>query len=82
MPDVSHLQQQLASIRERQAGLRDEAAEREAEEARQAGEIGYLARVTVQATLPHSRPAGDVYTRRNAHQMILRVTALSSAGLP
>ncbi|MDQ6899691.1 MAG: replication protein RepA [Candidatus Dormibacteraeota bacterium] len=59
-----------------------EAAAQEVEEARQAGQLGYMARVTVQASLPVSDPHSQVYVRRNAHKMVLRVTSLKGEGLP
>lgn len=59
-----------------------EAAAQETEEARQAGQLGYMARVTVQASLPVSDPHAQVYVRRNAHKMTLRVTSLKGEGLP
>ncbi len=37
----------------------------EAGEAKQAGTIGFMARTLTQATLPHSKSAGNEFTRRN-----------------
>jgi Plasmid encoded RepA protein len=54
----------------------------ELEEARSAGEVGYMARIVVQANLPHSDPHTMVFERTNGELMTLRMTALSRAGLP
>lgn len=37
------------------------------EEAREAGALGYMARMLVQATMPHSKPKEASFTRRNGH---------------
>lgn len=37
----------------------------EAQDAREAGALGYMARALVQATLPHSRPETNEFERRN-----------------
>jgi len=53
----------------------------EAEEAQEAGAIGFMARALVQATLPHKRVTGSEFTRRNgAYTMTLM--APSHIGLP
>lgn len=52
----------------------------EIEEARQAGQLGFYARVLTQATMPHSRPAGIQLVRRNG-SLTLRMTA-AGPGLP
>jgi hypothetical protein len=44
--------------------------------------VGFMGRIVVQATLPHRDPHAPVYERMNAHQMTLRLTALTRAGLP
>lgn len=54
---------------------------RELEEARQAGELGYMARVFAQVTLPHSRVVGPEYVRRNG-LLTLSVMAPSVVGIP
>lgn len=53
----------------------------EAEEAKRAGKVGYMARSLVQATLPHKATPGSEFVRRNG---ILTLTILtpSSIGLP
>jgi len=51
------------------------------EDAKDAGELGYLARVMVQATMPHSRPAGHEFTRRNG-DLTLSIHAPAAIGLP
>lgn len=53
----------------------------EAEQAREAGSVGYMARVLVQATMPHSRPETTEYTRRNGN-LTVSMTAISDIGLP
>jgi hypothetical protein len=53
----------------------------EAEEARAAGALGYMARALVQATLPHSRPEGNEFERRNG-AFTLVMLAPSKVGLP
>lgn len=53
----------------------------EAEQAREAGSVGYMARVLVQATMPHSRPETTEYTRRNGN-LTVSMTAMSDIGLP
>ena len=45
--------------------LIQEATEIEREAAREAGAIGYMARLLVQVTMPHSRPDTDRYVRSN-----------------
>ena len=60
------------------------AAEYGAEEvdlARQAGQIGYLGRVLVQTTLPHSRPRETAWERANG-RLTLSLMAPPSVGLP
>ncbi len=37
----------------------------EIEAARRTGNLGYMARMFAQVNLPHSRPAGSEYVRRN-----------------
>lgn len=53
----------------------------EAQEAKQAGAVGFMARVITQATLPHSKPAGNEFTRRNG-AFELTILSPSSVGLP
>jgi hypothetical protein len=53
----------------------------EAEEAKQAGKVGYMARVLVQATLPHKATPGNEFTRQNGH-FTLSIMAPSKIGLP
>jgi hypothetical protein len=65
---------------DRSIQLAQAVAQEEEEEARQT--IGYIGRIVVQATLPHSDPHAIVYERTNAHQMTLRLTATSNYGLP
>jgi hypothetical protein len=51
------------------------------EEAREAGALGYLARVMVQATMPHREQPGNEFTRHNG-VMTLTILAPSTVGLP
>ncbi|MCP3962399.1 MAG: pirin [bacterium] len=53
----------------------------EAEEARDAGALGFLARILVQATLPHRRTAEHEFERSNGH-FSLHLHAPPSLGLP
>jgi hypothetical protein len=58
-----------------------EAWEVELEEAREAGELGYYARLLVQLTLPHSAVPGNEYERRNG-DLVLSLLAPGRIGLP
>ncbi len=51
------------------------------EDAYSAGEIGFLARALVQATLPHSDPKSNEFVRRNGH-LTLSILAPRNVGLP
>lgn len=53
----------------------------EAQDARDAGALGYMARALVQATLPHSKPDGNEFERRNG-AFTLVMLAPSKVGLP
>jgi hypothetical protein len=53
----------------------------EIEAARRTGNLGYMARILAQVTLPHSRPEGSEYVRRNG-RLTLSVLAPSHIGLP
>ena len=61
--------------------LIDEALAIEIEEAKEAGKLGYMARVFVQATMPHSKQQGFVFTRQNGN-FRLKIMADDEAGLP
>lgn len=61
--------------------LISEALAIEADEARKAGALGYMARALVQATLPHSKVAGNEFKRRNG-AFKLTMLADSEVGLP
>lgn len=52
----------------------------QAESAQEANELGFMARVLVQATLPHSKTAGTHYKRTNGSLTVEIVS--SSKGLP
>ena len=47
--------------------LVSEALAIEAEEAKDAGALGYMARAFVQATLPHRKVEGNEFVRTNGH---------------
>lgn len=53
----------------------------EAEEAREAGTIGYMARALTMATIPHRDPKTNEFERENGH-FTLRIMAPSKVGLP
>jgi hypothetical protein len=53
----------------------------EAEEAKRAGKVGYMARSLVQATLPHKATPGSEFVRRNGF-LTLTILTPSSIGLP
>jgi hypothetical protein len=53
----------------------------EANEAKEAGALGYMARSLVQATLPHSKMAGNEFVRKNG-AYTLTILAPSEIGLP
>lgn len=58
-----------------------EAIALEDEEAREAGALGYMARVLVQATMPHSNPGGFVFERTNG-KFSLAISGHPKIGLP
>ena len=58
-----------------------EALAMEAEQAKQAGALGYLARVFTQIGLPHSAVTGSQFVRRNGN-LALTISAMSDVGLP
>lgn len=53
----------------------------EAEEAQQAGAVGFIARALTQATMPHKATPGNEFKRRNG-SFILSMLAPSDIGLP
>jgi hypothetical protein len=53
----------------------------EDEQAQEAGAVGFMARAMVQATLPHSKVAGNEFTRINGNYS-LSIMAPSAIGLP
>lgn len=53
----------------------------EGEEAREAGKLGYMARVLVQATMPHSNPNTLVFERTNGN-LSLAISGHPKVGLP
>lgn len=72
-----------AKVARRSAGdrLLDEALAIEAESAKEADALGFMARVLVQATLPHSAQTGNEFTRSNGH-LTVSILAPSDVGLP
>lgn len=61
--------------------LVNEALAIQAEEAREAGALGYMARALTQATMPHSKPEVNEFTRSNGNYT-LSMMAPSGTGLP
>ena len=61
--------------------LISEALAIEVEEAREAGALGYMARVLVQATMPHSKMSEFIYERRNGSFQLVMM-ANPAIGLP
>jgi hypothetical protein len=61
--------------------LVQEALAIEAEEAKDAGALGFMARILVQATLPHSKPDTNIFDRQNGN-LNLSIMAHPSIGLP
>jgi hypothetical protein len=61
--------------------LLEDAQAIEAESAREADALGFMARVLVQATLPHSAQEGNEFTRSNGH-LTVSILAPSEIGLP
>ncbi len=53
----------------------------EAEDAKQAGALGFMARILVQATLPHSKTEGNEFVRTNGNYT-LSLLSPSHIGLP
>lgn len=53
----------------------------EAEDAKRAGALGFMARALVQATMPHSKPESTVFERRNG-AFSLAIMAHPRVGLP
>jgi hypothetical protein len=53
----------------------------EAQDAKEAGALGYMARALVQATLPHSKPETNEFERRNGAFTLVMI-APSRVGLP
>lgn len=53
----------------------------EAEEAQQAGTIGFMARILTQATMPHKPTSDNEFTRQNGHFM-LTIMSPRRVGLP
>jgi len=60
-----------------------ETSERDVQDAREAGAVGYMSRLLVQATLPHRKPAdGDTYYERRNGALSLSVLSPPHVGLP
>lgn len=53
----------------------------EVEDARKAGQLGYMARALIQATLPHKAPEGNEFHRENGF-LSMTILAPSRIGLP
>jgi hypothetical protein len=69
------------SRRSARAQFREQALAIEAQDARSVGELGFMARIFVQATLPHSRPRTQEFERVNGRYS-LHLVAPPSVGLP
>lgn len=61
--------------------LIDESLASEVQDAKEAGALGFMARALVQATLPHKKPQGNIFERRNG-AFSLTMMAPPRAGLP
>lgn len=61
--------------------LIEEALAIEAQEAKEAGTLGYMARALVQATMPHRKFVGNEFSRKNG-AYTLSILAPSKVGLP
>ncbi|MBB5862393.1 replication protein RepA [Xanthomonas arboricola] len=68
-------------VKENQAKFIAEAVAIEAEAAQEAGMLGFMARVLVQATMPHSKPDSNEYSRKNGTLQV-SIMAPSQIGLP
>ncbi len=53
----------------------------ELDEAKKAGTLGYMARILAQVTLPHSKPTGNEYVKKNGY-LTLSILSPSHIGLP
>lgn len=62
--------------------LVEEASYAELESAREAGTLGYLARMLVQVTMPHSKPNTDRFVRSNGGFSVQMLAGDSHIGLP
>jgi len=78
-PQLRHALNSLSSSRARR--LAAAALAIEAQDARSAGCLGFMARIFIQATLPHSRPRSHEFERVNGH-FSLQMHAPPSVGLP
>lgn len=72
-----------AEVRERtrRAAAIREALDLEAADAQEAGQVGFLARLLVQVTMPHSKTSGTVHERRNG-PVSIAMLADPRVGLP
>ena len=72
---------ELPPLPKRVINLVNEALAIQAEEAKEAGALGYMARALTQATMPHSKQGGNEFTRTNGN-FTLTMLAPSNTGLP
>ncbi|WP_324778289.1 replication protein RepA [Ralstonia pickettii] len=73
------------SVTHRQRRLIEDALEIEAEDAREAGALGYMARALAQATLPHTDPKlppGSLYTRDTGRLTLTVAPTSKKHGIP
>lgn len=66
---------------ERAKSFVEDALAIQAEEAKEAGALGYFARLLVQVTMPHSKPTDSFFERRNG-SLTLTMMAPPKVGLP
>jgi len=52
------------------------------QEAQEAGELGFVARAMVQATMPHSRPGSDRFVRKNGNYRLVMQAMREGVSLP
>ena len=80
-PSEEAVPQQRRTRAANEKRFRDDAVAIETESAQAAGAVGYMARVLVQATMPHSKQPGNEFVRSNG-QLKVTIVATSDVGLP
>lgn len=79
--EVAKAQKRAQRVKANQDKFIAEALAMEAQSAQDAGALGYMARVLVQATMPHSAKAGNEFSRSNGN-LHVSILAPSDVGLP